>query len=147
MEINDELTPEQKLKGALIFKYLKTGKIPKRKGLFKTLFFLAKEQRNFKGIMMTSSSVTLKRPLIDRTIQIKIHSNANIENIKNIFNEYLSNYEFKIEPFNSHINFLTVYYCSKDINWGMIDEELRTNYKQNIQEVDGLPKIINYETK
>jgi hypothetical protein len=142
-----ELTPEQKLKGALIFKYLKTGKIPKRKGLFRTLFFLAGEQKNFKGITMTSSSVTLKRPTIDRTIQIKIHSNANIENIENIFNTYLSNYEFKIEPFNAHINFITVYYCSKDINWGMIDEELRTNYKQNIQEIDGLPKIINYETK
>lgn len=144
---SEELTPEQKLKGALIFKYLKTGKIPKRKGLFRTLFFLAGEQKNFKGIMMTSSSVTLKRPLIDRTIQIKIHSNTNIKNIENIFNTYLLNCEFKIEPFNSHINFLTVYYCSKDINWGMIDEELRTNYKQNIQEIDGLPKIINYETK
>ena len=143
----EELTPEQKLKGALIFKYLKTGKIPKRKGLFRTLFFLAGEQKNFKGIIMTSSSVTLKRPLIDRTIQIKIDSNANIKSIENIFNIYLLNYEFKIESFNSHINFLTVYYCSKHIDWAMIDEELRTNYKQNIQEIDGLPKIINYETK
>jgi hypothetical protein len=147
MEINDELTPEQKLKGALIFKYLKTGKIPKRKGLFKILFFLAEENKNFKGIMMTSSSVTLKRPLFDRTIQIKINCKTNIENLKNVFSKYIGNFDFKIEPFNSHISFITIYYCSKDINWAMIDEELRTNYKQNIEEVDGLPKIINYEKK
>jgi len=143
----EELTPEQKFKGALIFKYLKTGKIPKRKGLFRTLFFLAGEQKNFKGIIMTSSSVTLKRPTIDRTIQIKIHCNTDLKNIENVFNTYIPNYEFKIEPFNAHIKYITVYYCSKNINWAMIDEELRANYKQNIKEVDGLPKIINYETK
>lgn len=142
-----ELTPEQKLKGALIFKYLKTGKIPKRKGLFRILFFLAEEHKNFKGIMMTSSSVTLKRPLFDRTIEIKIHAEANIENLKNIFNKYLTNYELKIEPYNNLVCFMTIYYRSKDIDWGMIDEELRTNHKQNIREIDGLPKIINYEKK
>jgi hypothetical protein len=67
---SQDLTPEEKFKGALIFKYLKTGKIPKRKGLFRVLFYLAGEHQNFKGIMMTSSSTTQKRPSVDRTVQI-----------------------------------------------------------------------------
>ena len=91
MGSENELTPEQKLKGALIFKYLQTGKIPQRKGLFKTLFYLAGESKSFGSILMTSSSTTLKRPLIDRTIEIKVIINFPeqlpkiISNLEDIF--------------------------------------------------------------
>jgi hypothetical protein len=140
----EELTPEQKLKGSLIFKYLKTGKIPKRKGLFRTLFYLAKESRNFKKVMMTSSSVTLKRPSIDRTVQISILKNTNIANLENIFKKYLVNFDIKYHKYNLNIMHLTVYYSSNDVQWALIDEELRTNHSNNISKTDGFPKIINH---
>jgi hypothetical protein len=140
-----ELTPEQKLKGALIFKYLRTGKIPKRKGLFKALFYLAGEYRNFKGIMMTSSSTTQKRPLIDRTVQIKIKNTLNHDSVFRIFEKYLLNFQTKISRSTVDIDFLTVYYSSESIQWALIDEELRTNHKENINEESGLPKIINFK--
>jgi hypothetical protein len=144
-----ELTPELKLKGVLIFKYLQTGKIPKRKGLFRTLFYLAKESRNFKKILMTSSSVTLKRPSIDRTVKISILINANISNLENIFKKYLVNFDISYCEYNSNIIHLNVYYSSKDVQWALIDEELRTNHSNNIWKTDGFPKIINhtYEQK
>jgi hypothetical protein len=144
MEIDDGLTPEQKLKGALIFKYLKTGKIPKRKGLFRTLFYLAKESRNFKKVMMTSSSVTLKRPSIDRTVQISFLKKTNIANLENVFKKYLVNFDIKYHEYNLNIMHLTVYYSSNDVQWALIDEELRTNHSNNIWKTDGFPKIINY---
>jgi hypothetical protein len=141
---SQELTPELKLKGHLIFKYLQTGRIPKRKGLFKTLFYLAKESRNFKKILMTSSSVTLKRPSIDRTVQISMLASANIEKLKDIFKSYLINFDIKYYHYNANVIHLTVYYSSNDIQWASIDEELRTNHKENIWKTEGFPKIINY---
>ena len=149
MQIDDELTPEQKLKGTLIFKYLKTGKIPKRKGLFRTLFYLAKESRNFKRIKMTSSSVTLKRPTIDRTIQICALTDLNLENLKDIFKKYLINFDLNYSVLNNNIAHLTIYYSSNDVQWALIDEELRTNHSENIWKKDDFPKIINhlYEQK
>jgi hypothetical protein len=140
-----ELTPELKLKGTLIFKYLQTGKIPKRKGLFRNLFYLAGESSNFKKIMMTSSSVTLKRPSIDRTVQISIYSTANKVKIENIFKKYLINFDVKYFEYTPHILHLTVYYSSENIQWALIDEELRTNHKNNIEEKNGFPKIINFK--
>ena len=144
---SQELTPEEKLKSNLIFKYLKTGKIPKRKGLFRILFFLAEEHKNFKGITMTSSSVTIKRPNIDRTIQIKVKDKLDLDKIKSIFNEYLINFDYKIEAHIVGVNLMTIYYSSKDIKWALIDEELRINHKDNIKEVEGFPRIISYEKK
>jgi len=140
------MTPEEKLKGALIFKYLRTGKIPKRKGLFKILFYLSGQGKNFMMINMTSSSVTNKRPNMDRTAEIKFKPNEfNLENLKSTLKKYLVNYELSYEtqtPVHSH--FITVYYLSKEIQWALIDEELRTNHLHNIIEKDGLPRIINY---
>lgn len=144
---SQELTPEEKLKSALIFKYLKTGKMPQRKGLFRILFFLAGEHKNFKGIIMTSSSVTLKRPAIDRTIQIKVKTGIDLNKIKFIFNKYLIDFDLKINQYILSIDFMTVYYSSKNVQWALLDEELRINHKDNIKEIDGLPKIINYEKK
>lgn len=140
-----ELTAEEKFKGALIFKYLKTGKIPKRKGLFKALFYLAGEYQNFKGIIMTSSSTTKKRPLIDRTVQIKVKNNLNQNSLNNIFKKYLLNFEIKKSRHTVDVNFLTVYYSSESVQWALIDEELRTNHKENINEQSGFPKIINFK--
>jgi hypothetical protein len=140
----EELTPELKLKGTLIFKYLQTGKIPKRKGLFRTLFYLAKESRNFKKILMTSSSVTIKRPSIDRTVQISTLAKVNIENLKSIFKKYLINFDVKHYEYNPNITHLTVYYSSNHVQWALIDEELRANHKENIWKTEGFPKIINY---
>ena len=146
---NEELSAEDKLKGILIFKYLQTGKIPKRKGLFRILFYLAKEHRNFKGIIMTSSSVTKKRPLLDRTIQIKVTPELNFQSIFNIFKLYLDNFEIKKEEFTRGISLLTVYYSSDLIKWALIDEELRQNHSLNIKERSGFPAIcnFNYEQK
>ena len=147
MEIEQELTPEQKLKGILLFKFLKTGSIPKRKGLFRALFYLAGEHYAYKQITMTSSSVTLKRPSINRTIQLKISTKLNIEKIYEIFKKYLVEFESKLEEKNSTISYLTIYYSSEHIQWALIDEELRINHKDNINEESGFPKIINYEKK
>jgi hypothetical protein len=148
MGSENELTPEQKLKGALIFKYLQTGKIPQRKGLFKTLFYLAGESKSFGSILMTSSSTTLKRPLIDRTIEIKVIINFPeqlpkiISNLEDIFKKFLINFEINVREFS---NYLTIYYSSANIQWALIDEELRQNHKDNITEQSGFPKIKNYQ--
>lgn len=136
----NEMTPEEKLKGAMIFKYLKTGKMPKRKGLFRILFYLAKQHGCFSGINMTSSSVTNKRPNVDRTIEIKIlPSKLNIDSLNEVFEKYLIEYELKIHNF-----YATIYYSSNRIQWALIDEELRLNHSENIIEKDGLPRILNY---
>ena len=147
MASENELTPEQKLKGALIFKYLQTGKVPQRKGLFRTLFYLAGESASFGAILMTSSSTTLKRPLIDRTIEIKLINSheqlpKTISNLEDIFKKFLINFEISIREFS---NYLTIYYSSANIQWALIDEELRQNHKDNITEQSGFPKIKNYK--
>jgi alanine-alpha-ketoisovalerate/valine-pyruvate aminotransferase len=139
----EELTPEQKLKGTLIFKYLKTGKIPKRKGLFRILFYLAGQHKHFRGINMTSSSVTNKRPNIDRTIQIGIYRyKLDFSRIHEVFKKYLLDYEFRYEEDSFY---LTVYYSSNLIQWALIDEELRTNHAENITEHSGFPRIVDYQ--
>jgi hypothetical protein len=135
-----DMTPEEKLKGAIIFKYLKTGKIPKRKGLFRILFYLAGQNQCFKSINMTSSSVTNKRPSVDRTIEINAYcANLKVDLLQEVFKKYLVEYELKIHHFH-----ITIYYSSKNIQWALIDEELRLNHSENIIEKDGLPKILNY---
>lgn len=143
----NEMTPEEKLKGAMIFKYLKTGKIPKRKGLFKILFYLSGQMDRFASINMTSSSVTNKRPDIDRTIQIKLKPvNFNLQSLEDILKKYLITYEISYEPQSTiHFQFITIYYSSKQVQWALIDQELRTNHSNNIIEKDGFPRIINYE--
>lgn len=140
-----DLTPEEKFKGILIFKYLKTGKIQPRKGLFKALFYLAGEYQNFKGILMTSSSVTQKRPSINRTVQIKVKNTLNLQKLFQTIDKYLLNFEFKKSRHTEHIDFLTIYYSSESIQWALIDEELRVNHKENINEQSGFPKIINFK--
>ena len=74
---------------------------------------------------------------------------AKCETYKHIkkVNEYLINFDYKIEAHIVGVNLMTVYYSSKDIKWALIDEELRTNHKDNIKEVEGFPKIISYEKK
>jgi hypothetical protein len=135
-----DLSAEQKLKGAMIFKYLKTGKMPKRKGLFRILFYLAGQHAYFVGINMTSSSVTNKRPNVDRTIEIKIRpSKLNIDLLNDVLKKYLVEYELKLHNF-----FATIYYSSNHVQWSLIDEELRKNHAENIIEKDGLPRILNY---
>lgn len=141
---SQELTPEEKFKGILIFKYLKTGKITPRKGLLKVLFYLAGEHQNFRGIMMTSSSVTQKRPSIDRTAQIKVKNTLNSKKLFEIFDKFLINFETKKSRYTEYMDFLTVYYSSESIQWALIDEELRVNHKDNINEQSGFPKVINF---
>lgn len=141
---SQELTPEEKFKGILIFKYLKTGKITPRKGLLKVLFYLAGEYKNFKGVMMTSSSVTQKRPSIDRTAQIKVKNTVNLEKLFEVFDKFLVNFETKKSRYTEYMDFLTVYYSSQSIQWALIDEELRVNHKENINEQSGFPKVINF---
>ena len=141
---SQELTPEEKFKGILIFKYLKTGKITPRKGLLKVLFYLAGEYQNFKGVMMTSSSVTQKRPSIDRTAQIKVKNTLNFQKLFKVFDKYLINFETKKSSSTIYIDFLTVYYSSESVQWALIDEELRVNHKENINEQSGFPKVINF---
>ena len=137
----NDLTPEQKLKGTMIFKYLKTGKMPKRKGLFRILFYLAGQHKHFVGINMTSSSITNKRPNVDRTIEIKIlASKLNEDLLNEVLKKYLVEYELKF-----HLFYVTIYYSSKQIQWSLIDEELRTNHSENIIEKDGLPRIKDYQ--
>jgi hypothetical protein len=141
---SQDLTPEEKFKGALIFKYLKTGKIPQRKGLFRVLFYLAGEHQNFRGIMMTSSSTTQKRPSVDRTVQIKVKNTLNLEKLFQTFDKYLIDFETKKSRHTVYIDFLTVYYSSQSIQWALIDEELRVHHKDNINEQSGFPKVINF---
>jgi len=132
---------EQKLKGAMIFKYLKTGKMPKRKGLFRILFYLAGQHKHFVGINMTSSSITNKRPNVDRTIEIKIlPSKLNEDLLNKALKKYLVEYELKF-----HLFYATIYYSSSQIQWSLIDEELRTNHSENIIEKDGFPRIKDYQ--
>jgi hypothetical protein len=141
---SQELTPEEKFKGILIFKYLKTGKITPRKGLLKVLFYLAGEYQSFRGVMMTSSSTTQKRPSIDRTAQIKVKNTLNLKKLFEIFDKFLINFETKKSRYTEHMDFLTVYYSSQSVQWALIDEELRVNHKENINEQSGFPKVINF---
>jgi hypothetical protein len=141
---SQELTPEEKFKGILIFKYLKTGKIAPRKGLFRVLFYLAGEHRNFKGILMTSSSVTQKRPSVDRTVQVKVKNTLNFQKLSEVFDKYLLNFETKKSKHTDYVDFLTIYYSSEFVQWALIDEELRINHKENINEQSGFPKVINF---
>ena len=141
---SQELTPEEKFKGILIFKYLKTGKITPRKGLLKVLFYLAGEYQGFRGVMMTSSSTTQKRPSIDRTAQIKVKNTLNLKKLFEIFDKFLINFETKKSRYTENMDFLTVYYSSQSVQWALIDEELRVNHKENINEQSGFPKVINF---
>jgi hypothetical protein len=94
---------------------------------------------------MTSSSVTLKRPGINRTIEIAVKPNLNLDDLLKIFTKYLVNYSHCIYEYNSQITYITVYYSFEDIQWALIDNELKINHAENIKMVDGLPKIINYK--
>ena len=131
-----------------IFKYIKTGKLPKRKGLFKTIFYLAGHYESFFGISGTSSSVTKLRPNKNRYALLRIENFEKIlPEINPFFEKYINNFSFEKSsdsPSCAKVSLIDIYYKFEDIKWFLIDEELKKNHADNITIKDGIPKIINY---
>ena len=148
-----EIDSEKLAKANLIFKYLKTGKMPKRSNLFKTLFYLSGEIDNYWRITASSSSETLQRPNKNRTVEIRVKDNLNFLNLKKTLSKFIENYEICDERTVDHFcgfysdgsRYVTIYYNSNNVKWNLIDEELRKNHSNNICEDSGFIKIINYK--
>jgi hypothetical protein len=140
---------QEKYKINSIFKYIKTGKFPKRKGLFKTIFYLAGRSECFLGILGTSSSLTKLRPDKNRYALLKIENFRTIlPQIQPFFEKYIKNFTFEERndsPYYLKVNYVDIYYNHESINWALIDEELKKNHANNITIKDGIPKIINYK--
>ena len=138
---------DEKYKINSIFKYIKTGKLPRRKNLFKTLFYLSGCYANFHGVYGTSSSTTLKRQNKNRVVKIKVSKLDQVEQkIQNILNEYLIDWE--MEKQLGHMGaIITIYYKYENIKWALLDKQLKENHSENIEILDGVPKIINFKCK
>lgn len=142
---------DEKYKINSIFKYIKTGKLPRRKNLFKTLFYLCGCYANFHGVYGTSSSTTLKRQNKNRVVKIKVSKLDEVEQkIQNILNEYLIDWQMDKQYCllsNTTETIITIYYKYENIKWALLDKRLKENHSENIEILDGIPKIINFKCK
>jgi hypothetical protein len=125
---------------------IKTGKEPKRKNLFKNLFYLAGFGDKYMLIMSTGQkSIDSK---LYQFCKIKIKETLDesvrdfmITSIIDICNKYLNLVSFNFNK--SYIWTLEIAYCN--VQWENIDLELLSNHSDNIEIINYFPSVINFK--
>jgi hypothetical protein len=128
------------------FHLIKTGKEPKRKNLFKNLFYLAGFGDRYMLVMSTGQKSIDSQLYQFCKIKIKETLDENIadfmiSNIIDICYNYLNVVSFNFNK--SYVWTLEIAYS--DVQWERIDLELLANHSDNIDIVNYFPSIINFK--
>ena len=128
------------------FYLIKTGKEPKRKNLFKNLFYLAGFGDKY-VIMISTGQKSIDSKLY-QFCKIKIKetldedvANFMITSIIDVCNKYLNLVSFNFNK--SYIWTLEIAYSN--VQWEAIDLELLSNHSDNVDIVNYFPSIINFK--
>jgi hypothetical protein len=146
-ELNEQL---QILKNEYLarktFHLIKTGKEPKRKNLFKNLFYLAGFGDKYLLIMSTgqksidSNLYQFCKIKIKETLDESV-ADFMVTSIIDICNKYLNLVSFNFNK--SYIWTLDIAYS--DVQWENIDLELLSNHSDNIDIINYFPSVINFK--
>ena len=146
-ELNEQL---QILKNEYLarktFQLIKTGKEPKRKNLFKNLFYLAGFGDKYLQIISTGQKGIDSQLYQFCKIKIKETVDNNvadfmISSIIDICDKYLNLASFNFNK--SYIWTLEIAYSN--VQWEKIDLELLANHSDNIDIVNYFPSVINFK--
>jgi hypothetical protein len=146
-ELNEQL---QILKNEYLarktFQLIKTGKEPKRKNLFKNLFYLAGFGDKYLQIISTGQKGIDSQ--LYQFCKIKIKETMNdgvadfmISSVIDICDKYLNLVSFNFNK--SYIWTLEIAYSN--VQWEKIDLELLANHSDNIDIVNYFPSVINFK--
>jgi hypothetical protein len=146
-ELNEQLqTLKNEYLARKTFHLIKTGKEPKRKNLFKNLFYLAGFGDKYMLIMSTGQKSIDSQLYQFCRIKIKETLDENvadfmISSIIDVCYKYLNVVSFNFNK--SYIWTLEIAYS--DVQWEQIDLELLANHSDNIDIVNYFPSIINFK--
>jgi len=147
LELNEQLqTLKNEYLARKTFHLIKTGKDPKRKNLFKNLFYLAGFGDRYMLIMSTGQKSIDSQLYQFCKIKIKETLDENvadfmISSIIDICYNYLNVVSFNFNK--SYVWTLEIAYS--DVQWERIDLELLANHSDNIDIVNYFPSIINFK--
>jgi hypothetical protein len=146
-ELNEQL---QILKNEYLakktFHLIKTGKEPKRKNLFKNLFYLAGFGDRYVIVMSTGQKSIDSQLYQFCKIKIKETSDQNVvdfmlSSISEVCDKYL-----KLISFNFNKSYIwTLEIAYSDVQWEAIDLELLSNHSDNIDIINYFPSVINFK--
>ena len=146
-ELNDQLqTLKNEYLARKTFQLIKTGKEPKRKNLFKNLFYLAGFGDKYLQIISTGQKGIDSQLYQFCKIKIKETLDENIadfmiSSIIDICYNYLN-----VVSFNFNKSYAwTLEIAYSDVQWERIDLELLANHSDNIDIVNYFPSIINFK--
>jgi hypothetical protein len=147
LELNEQL---QILKNEYLarktFHLIKTGKEPKRKNLFKNLFYLAGFGDKYLQILSTGQKGIDSQLYQFCKIKIRETMDENvtdfmIRSIIDVCDKYLN-----IASFNFNKSYVwTLEIAYSDVQWEQIDLELLSNHSDNIDIVNFFPSVINFK--
>jgi len=146
-ELNEQL---QILKSEYLarktFHLIKNGKEPRRKNLFKNLFYLAGFGDRYLLIMSTGHKSINSNVYQFCKIKIKETIDQNVadfmvSSISEICDKYLNLVSFDFNK--SYVWTLDIAYS--DVQWENIDLELLSNHSDNIDMVNYFPSVINFK--
>ena len=146
-ELNDQLqTLKNEYLARKTFQLIKTGKEPKRKNLFKNLFYLAGFGDKYLQIISTGQKGIDSQ--LYQFCKIKIKETMNdsvadfmISSVIDICDKYLNLVSFNFNK--SYIWTLEIAYSN--VQWEKIDLELLANHSDNIDIVNYFPSVINFK--
>jgi hypothetical protein len=128
------------------FHLIKTGKEPKRKNLFKNLFYLAGFGDKYLQILSTGQKGIDSQLYQFCKIKIRETMDENvtdfmIRSIIDVCDKYLN-----IASFNFNKSYVwTLEIAYSDVQWEQIDLELLSNHSDNIDIVNYFPSVINFK--
>jgi len=146
-ELNDQLLIlKNEYLARKTFQLIKTGKEPKRKNLFKNLFYLAGFGDKYLQIISTGQKGIDSQ--LYQFCKIKIKETMNdsvadfmISSVIDICDKYLNLVSFNFNK--SYIWTLEIAYSN--VQWEKIDLELLANHSDNIDIVNYFPSVINFK--
>ena len=148
---------EKEYKQKIFLTTLKEGKTPKRKCLFKNVFYLS---NLFKYLRLIQSVIVPDNSPYNRRYEIGLITGitgmlysvpivTEDENFINSLKRYLSN-DFKLEfsHFHSVRNCFFIYFKYEKVRWDLIDYDLQQNHPNNIlKKPNGFVYVKNYHLK
>jgi len=141
---------EKEYKQRIFLTTLKEGKCPKRKCLFKNIFYMSGIYRHYK---MVNSVTVSDNHSYDRKYEICVNNHLTpvktvtenpifINNLK----RYLSdNFRVEVTPYFNVVNCFFIYFNYNKIRWDLIDYDLQQNHSDNIlKKPNGFIYVKNY---
>jgi hypothetical protein len=131
----DDIQKEYKQK--IFLKTLKEGRTPKRKCLFKNIFYLShvyRALRRIDSVTVTNDPKYNRKYVLslDGLFPKKRKDLLNDERLINSFKRYLINYRIGTDLCFTYQETLSIYFNYNEVRWDLIDHDLITYHPDNI---------------